>query len=85
VVLKPPTQLSHRRSLVVLPGALADTLCPSLQLLQATHAVAGFMSPSQVPGCGQVAPVLGPPGQYQPATQSTHVGDMVGVPGAVWR
>jgi hypothetical protein len=84
-VLKPPTQSLHWRSLVAEPGALDDTLWPWAQVLHGAQGVPGRWSLSQVPGCGQVAPGLVPPGQYQPTAQSTQVGGIVGVPGAVCR
>ena len=54
-----------------------------MQVDFATHAVAGLLSLSHVPGA-QVVCGLVPPAQYCPATHALHTGGEVGVPAAVW-
>ena len=54
---------------------------PATQVVLATHAVAGSLSWSQVPGA-QFACGLVPPAQYWPAVHAEHVAREVAVPAA---
>ncbi len=78
----PAAQAEHVRSAVLEPGDEMDW--PALQLLQAAHTLAGFMSWSHEPDA-HAPPGFVPPGQYQPMSQVAQVAGIVLVAGAVCR
>jgi hypothetical protein len=82
-VLKVPTlQSVQARSLTALP--IDATRVPTPHTLRGTHAVAGSASSSQVSSASlQAIAGASPPGQCWPATQSSHTGGAVVVPGWV--